>query len=88
MAYTEVAEGAPLNAVSEVGPYILSCVLYLTSGKCEILKLSVFTGVLSIPLHGFQYIYSFSSAGSLAELGGNCRSSACLALHEPHVPDF
>lgn len=54
MAYTEMAEGAPLNALSEVWPYILSCVLSLTSGKCETLKLSVFTGVLSIPLHGFQ----------------------------------
>lgn len=62
VAYKEVTEGAPLNALSEVWPYILSCVLSLTSGKREILELSVFTGMLSIPLRGFLQIPYFSSA--------------------------
>lgn len=48
VACEEVAEGASLHALSGAQPYILSDVLYLTSGK-----LSVFAGVLRIPLRGF-----------------------------------
>lgn len=43
-----VAEGAPVEALSEVWPYIFCYFLSYTSGKCDILKFSVFTGALSI----------------------------------------
>lgn len=83
-----VAEGAPVEALSEIWPYIFCYFLSLTSGKCDIFKFSVFTRALSIPLDIFLEICYFSSAGSPQVLGGECWSSACLAWHEAHVPKF
>lgn len=83
-----VTEGAPVEALSEVWPYIFCYFLSLTSSKFDILKFSVFTEVLSIPLDIFLQICYFSSAGTPQVLGSECLSSACLAWHEAHVPKF
>lgn len=83
-----VAEGGPVEALSEVWPYIFCSFLSVISGKCDILMFSVFTGALSIPLDIFLQICYFSAVGSPQVLGGECWSSACWAWHEAHVPKF